>query len=103
MHDYLCTGNRPESCDCRPEPAPCPPPVRPMPEEDTCNCACRRSLVQGLQTLLRTGLSNLVDFQAFGYVTPDFLVGTALEATTGTETAPYDNLTGLTGAFIRLY
>lgn len=103
MNDYRCTGDRQDSCDCRPAPNPCPPPPPrpPQPEEDRCDCPCRRSLVQGLQMLLRTGLSNLVNFQAFGYLTPDFLVGAALEAPT-TTTPPYDNLAAtLTGSFIR--
>lgn len=64
-------------------------------------CPCRGGLVQGLQMLLRTGLSSLVDFQAFAFITEDFLVGDSLEAATPAATA-YDNLAAtLAGSFNR--
>lgn len=102
MNDYLCTGTgriRPEENGCPPQP-PCPPmPPMPRPEEE--DCACRRGFVQTLQMLLRTELSGLVDFQAFAFVTPEYLVGAALTAPVTTD-ATYDNLpAALTGAFQR--
>ncbi len=104
MNDYLCTGtgrSRPESegC-CRPEP-PCPPqPPAPCPNDDD-GCACRRGFVQTLQMLLRTELSNLVDFQSFAFVTPEYLVGAALIAPE-IFAAAYDNLSDpLVGTFSR--
>lgn len=64
-------------------------------------CPCRRGLVQALQTLLRTGLTNLVDFQSFAFVTKHFLVGSPLVCVE-TGTAAYDNLSDdLTATFSR--
>lgn len=111
MSDYFCTGGQRPTDDCggpppRPFPRPdndcgfaqgdnchCPPP---RPDRDECaphreDCPCRAGLVQGLQMLLRSGLSSLVDFQTFTFVTEDFLVGNSLTAATPTATA-YDNL-----------
>lgn len=106
MNDYLCTGGgrppRPENeACCRPEP-PCPPPQPPAAQSPaSCDdCGCRRGFVQTLQMLLRTSLSGLVDFQSFGFVTTDFLVGTLLAAPVPADTA-YDDLGALTGAFNR--
>lgn len=107
MSDYLCTGGQRPGNDNRcPQPRPerddCEASRRPetggQREEcrDTCrrereDCACRRDLVQALQLLLRTGLSSLVDFQAFAFVTKQFLVGAPLVCTEA-GTAAYDNL-----------
>ena len=64
-------------------------------------CACRRGIVQALQMLLRSGLSALVDFQTFAFVTEDYLVGDTLIAATPTAAA-YDNLgPELAGSFNR--
>ena len=102
MNDYLCTGgnqrcqNQAETC-CHPENsnANCPC------NDQSDDCPCRRGFVQNLQMLLRTGLSSLVDFQQFAYVTPDFLVGATLVAPT-VGTGAYDNLSDtLTGVFSR--
>ena len=102
MNDYFCTGSpRPcpeqEACSA-PPPRPQPePPAPPRPE----SCASRGGFVQALQMLLRTGLSALVDFQAFAFVTEDFLVGDSLIAATPAVTA-YDNLAAtLAGSFNR--
>ena len=110
MNDYLCTGGgrppRPESESCgRPEPPcppqPCPPPQPPAgPSSSGDDCGCRRGFVQTLQMLLRTSLSGLVDFQSFGFVTTDFLVGTSLIAPVPADTA-YDDLDALAGTFRR--
>ena len=113
MNDYLCTGGgrppRPENdACCRPEP-PCPQqPVCPQqppcqqPSQDSCDdCGCRRGFVQTLQMLMRTGLSGLVDFGAFAFVTTDLLVGSGLTAPVLAD-ASYDNLAAdLTGTFSR--
>lgn len=102
MNDYLCTGGgrppRPENdACCHPEP-PCPQ----QPAQDNCDdCGCRRGFVQTLQMLMRTGLSGLVDFSAFAFVTTDLLVGSPL-ATPAVTDASYDNLAEtLTGTFSR--
>lgn len=101
MNDYLCTGgqNRPntDTCACQNQ------------QNDICYttegqedpCPCRYGFVQTLQMLLRTGLSSLVDFQSFAFVTPEFLVGaTLIEPTVGT--GAYDNLSAdFTGVFSR--
>lgn len=97
MNDYLCTGaNRcpQNSAECCPQ-----PPVPPCPPSEDGSCPCRNGYVQTLQMLLRTGLSNLVDFRQFAYVTPDFLVGATLTAPVVSATA-YDNLAAtLSGVF----
>jgi len=103
MNDYLCTGgnrrpNQGERPDCPNErPQQCCP-------QNSCDddgCPCRDGFVQNLQMLLRTGLSSLIDFQQFAYVTPEFLVGATLVAPT-VGTGAYDNLSAtLTGAFSR--
>ncbi len=101
MNDYLCTGgqHRPngDSCACQNgESQTC---CSTEQQEDT--CPCRYGFVQSLQMLLRTGLSSLVDFQSFAFVTPEFLVGATLVAPTAT-TGPYDNLSAdFTGTFNR--
>lgn len=97
MNDYLCTGgqNRPNGDACQPQtPQPCCDT-----QEDT--CPCRYGFVQSLQMLLRTGLSSLVDFQSFAFVTPEYLVGATLVAPSTTG-GTYDNLSAdLTGTFSR--
>lgn len=117
MNEYFCTGahQRPganQSCGCNqnsgrddrqgsgnPGCNPCPAePIHGNREQD---CPCRRGLVQALQMLLRSGLSTLVDFQAFAFITDDFLVGTTFVAPTTCAPA-YDNLaTPFTGSFSR--
>jgi len=107
MNDYLCTGGgrppRPENDDCcRPEP-PCPQqsPCQQPSQNSGDDCGCRRGFVQTLQMLMRTGLSGLVDFSAFAFVTTDFLVGSSLAVPDLTD-ASYDNLAAtLTGTFSR--
>lgn len=111
MSDYLCTGGqRPGNENCCPPPRPNPRPDRddcdgagrpePRPRQEE-KCPCRAGLVQALQMLLRSGLSALVNFQNFAFVTEDFLVGASLEAATPT-TGPYDNLAAtLAGSFNR--
>ena len=109
---------RPDNDGCGgPPPRPFPrpdndgcggPPPRPYPQPDGDNCsgrkekcACRAGFVQALQMLLRSGLSALVDFQQFAFVTEDFLVGDTLIAAAPVATA-YDNLgPELTGSFNR--
>jgi len=129
MNDYFCTGDRrpendcggppprpfprpdndgcgrPDHCGCgRPQPDDCDRPPRPDCEERPPRreeCPCRAGLVQGLQMLLRTGLSSLVDFQTFAFVTDDYLVGDTLVPATPVATA-YDNLgPELAGSFNR--
>ena len=105
MSDYRCTGHHANSDACQQENACSCPPVNPCPpacpDNDGEDCSCRRGFVQTLQMLLRTGLSSLVDFQAFAFVTPDFVVGSPLTAPEVASTS-YDNLAGtLTGVFSR--
>ena len=64
-------------------------------------CPCRAGLVQALQMLLRSGLSSLVDFQSFAFVTRDYFVGGPL-TTPAVTAGAYDNLPAvLTGSFSR--
>ncbi len=128
MSDYLCTGGHRQdnNCDCRGndrddcrddrrEHRDCRKndrddrrdDCRMSDRDDDCrkkdrdDCACRRGLVQALQMLLRSGLSSLVDFQTFAFVTEDFLVGDTFVAATPTGEA-YDNLgPELAGSFNR--
>jgi len=93
-----CACPPPQSC-----PGQCPPPCpNQRPEAAAAeSCACRKSMVQGLQMLLRSGLNTLVDFNQFAFVTPDYIVGAGL-STPAAATTPYDNLTPpLAGVFSR--
>lgn len=121
MSDYFCTGGQRPENDCGgPPPRPFPRPdndcvgpqtndcqCSPRPDREDCSprreeCPCRAGFVQALQMLLRTGLSGLVDFQTFAFVTDDFLVGDTLVAATPATGTPYDNLgPELAGSFNR--
>ena len=120
MSDYFCTGSPrpcPENDGCGgPPPGPfprpdegCAPPSRPAPRpDDGCSapsrgekCPCRAGLVQALQMLLRSGLSSIVDFQSFAFVTDSLLVGGSIGPVTPAAGA-YDNLDAtVTGSFNR--
>ncbi len=85
MNDYYCTSGG----QVRPPVPPTPQRVESAQTPDA--CACRASMVQALQMLLRSGLSALIDFQSFAFVTEDYVVGDNL-VRADTAAAVYDNL-----------
>ena len=96
MSDYYCTSG---GCNpCKPTPPPPQQQVQGVTQEHT-ECNCRASMVQALQMLLRSGLSGLVDFSGFAFVTDTFLVGANLSQPAA-GAATFDNLADtLTGTF----
>ncbi|MBR2080760.1 MAG: hypothetical protein IKC50_05790 [Oscillospiraceae bacterium] len=89
MNDYYCTSGG----QGRPPAPPMPAPPRQVEsvQQTPEACACRASMVQALQMLLRSGLSSLIDFQSFAFVTEDYVVGANL-VRPDTTAAVYDNL-----------
>lgn len=87
MNDYYCTSGGQGRY-----PMPPTPPVQQVESARTPEaCACRASMVQALQMLLRSGLSSLIDFRAFAFITDDYVVGDNL-VRADTTASVYDNL-----------
>lgn len=64
------------------------------------NQSCKRSMQEALGLLCNTKISNRIDFDKFGFITDNYLVGTQRNLLPPTTT-PHDNLTELTGSFRR--
>lgn len=97
MSDYYCTGGQTagtqqNACGCgQSGGCGCGQSVSGVQDSAAGSCACRSSMVQALQMLLRSGLRNLVDFTRFAFVTERVVVGANL-AQPDTTAASYDNL-----------
>lgn len=82
-------------CWCRPA---CPKPEVPQLDE---GCCCKASLRAALQLLCDSQIASLVDFDGAAFITDTYSAGSTLN-TAAPETTPADNLTTLSGSFLRL-
>lgn len=83
-------------CWCQPA-CPKPGPV-PVPEE---GCCCKASMRAALQLLCDSQIAGLVNFDGAAFVTDTYTAGSPVNTTAPTAT-PADNLTTLSGSFLRL-
>ena len=99
--DQGCTceqsGCGPVLCWCQPAHVPHPTPV-PDPED---GCCCKASMRAALQLLSDNCLASLINFSGAAFVTNDYVAGSTINTTVPTTT-PVDNLTTLSGSFLRL-
>lgn len=82
-------------CYCRTVPKPAP-----VPEVHE-GCCCKQSFRAALQLLCDSQIASLIDFDTAAFLTDTYSAGATL-STTVPETTPTDNLTSLTGSFLRL-
>ena len=100
MNNYFCTNSGWE-CNC---PPPCQHP-NPQPCQQTCpqppnpSCPCSDDFRQALDLLCSPRIQPLVDFNAFAFVTGNYILGSALD-TLVAGTAPGDNLAAPAGSYV---
>lgn len=92
-----CSCDSPMLCWCKPA-CPKPEPVPPVEEE---GCCCKASMRAALQLLCDSQIANLVNFDGAAFITDSYSAGSTL-TTTAPTTTPADNLTTLSGSFLRL-
>ena len=90
-----CLSGSPVICWCRPA---CPKPEVPQPDE---GCCCKASFRAALQLLCDSQIASLVNFDGAAFVTDTYTAGAPL-TTAAPETTPADNLSTLSGSFLRL-
>ena len=87
----------PMLCWCQPA-CPAPKPVE-VPQEG--GCCCKASMRAALQLLCNSQIASLVNFDGAAFVTDTYTAGSPIDTTAPTAT-PADNLTTLSGSFLRL-
>lgn len=70
-------------------------------DDDSDDCCCRESLVDALRLLCSTRLSDLVDFNAFFFLTQSLSIGGALTVPPQNGTDPSDNISAAEATFRR--
>lgn len=90
-----CPPGAPMICWCRPA---CPKPEVPQLDE---GCCCKASYRAALQLLCDSQIASLVDFDGAAFITATYTAGAPL-TTAAPETTPADNLSTLSGSFLRL-
>ena len=92
-----CPPAGPVLCWCQPA-CPAPKPVE-VPQEG--GCCCKASMRAALQLLCDSRIASLVNFDGAAFVTDTYTAGSPIDTTAPTAT-PADNLTTLSGSFLRL-